>query len=183
MRNYINHKYEYLNKIETGPLKILLDERIFVGFDQNKKPYDPKTVKGAKCNDPKTWGTFEEVSNLYLSNPKIQGIGVEFGNLSNGKKLAGIDIDDCINENGEISAEASELIEAINSYTEYSPRWRGIHILFYMDQKSERLCNKFNISDVGYTINTPDKWCSHIEFYNVSHYFTITGKEFDYEKN
>ena len=75
------------------------------------------------------------------------------------------------------------MIKAVDSYTEYSPRGKGIHILFFMDNNAERMCNKFNISETGYSVNSIDSWCSHIEFYNASHYFTITGKEVDYERN
>ncbi len=183
MENIKKKKEKYLEKLQLSPLKVLLNERIFVVYDKNKKPYSPKTTQGAKCNDANTWGTFDEAAKFYLSDSRMQGLGVEFCTLPNGKKLAGIDIDDCIDESGNISDEAMTLIKAMDSYTEYSPRGKGVHILFYMNTDSERLCNKFNISEGGYSINTPDNWCSHIEFYNASHYFTLTGKEFKNERN
>lgn len=178
-----NLKKAYIENIKASPLKVLLEEKIFVCFDERKKPYNPNTAQGAKCNDNSTWGTFDDAARLYVSDPKMYGIGLEFSSLSNGKKLAGIDIDACIDEDGNISAEAFDLIKAVDSYTEYSPRGKGIHILFFMDNNAERMCNKFNISETGYSVNSIDSWCSHIEFYNASHYFTITGKEVDYERN
>jgi putative DNA primase/helicase len=44
--------------------------------------------------------------------------------------LCGIDIDHCINEQGTLTAEAADIIETMNSYTEYSISGTGIHILF-----------------------------------------------------
>lgn len=86
-------------------------------------------IPNARTNDKTTFKKFDEVINERKSSEGV-GIGI-FDNV------CGIDIDHCINEKGEISKEAKEIIELFNSYTEKSPSGTGIHILFKNENQEE----------------------------------------------
>jgi hypothetical protein len=132
----------------------------FVLFNRNKAP---KTIynNGAKANDPNTWNSFDECYKAWVSNPdKFMGIGIELGELEEGKVLAGIDLDHIIDDDGNIIDPSFEiLIEKIGSYTEISPSGKGIHILFFLNEIMDSV--KSNIE--------------HFEFYSQGRYFTMTG--------
>lgn len=122
---------------------------------KNKKiPKNPVNGYGAKANDPETWTTYEEAV-LSMQHFKFNGIGFEFAS-----GYLGIDLDNVINEHGQLTAAASEIVEIMDSYTEYSPSGKGLHIL----------C-KTTLGQVG---------CRNdeigLEMYNNGRFFTVTGK-------
>ena len=90
-----------------------------------KVPYDPKSGKKAKSNDPNTWGSFEKALGAYESS-KFSGIGFEF---SKHDGICGIDLDHCLNDAGEMEIWATCHVERFNSYTEKSPSGTGVHII------------------------------------------------------
>ena len=60
----------------------------------------------------------------------FDGLGFEFGNFSSGTlRVSGIDLDHVIREDGTLEEFAAEIVEQMNSYTEYSPSGTGLHIL------------------------------------------------------
>lgn len=91
-----------------------------------KIPYNPKTGKKAKSNDPLSWGTYEEAC-IATQLHRADGIGYEF---SPGDPFAGVDLDHCRNpETGEITAPARIIIDTFASYAELSPSGTGVHII------------------------------------------------------
>lgn len=90
----------------------------------DKLPYNPATGQAAKVNDITTWTDFTTASSA-TERGTYDGIGIM---LYGG--VCGIDIDHCIDESGTPTAEAADIIETMNSYTEYSISGTGIHILF-----------------------------------------------------
>lgn len=91
----------------------------------DKIPYSPVTHRKAKANDPLTWGTYDNALKYFQNNQdKLNGIGFE---LSADNSICGIDLDDCVNSSG-IENWAWDVIQKINSYTEYSPSGKGIRI-------------------------------------------------------
>lgn len=86
-------------------------------------------IPNARTNDKTTFKKFDEVIKERKSSEGV-GIGI-FDNV------CGIDIDHCINEKGEISEEAKEIINTFNSYTEKSYSGTGIHILFRNENQKE----------------------------------------------
>src|SRR5512139_3602025 len=85
---------------------------------QTKVPKDPKTLNNAATNNPDTWGSFEQV----LKNiDKTDGIGFVLDNSA----LTGIDLDHCIDEDGNVAPWADRIIKRVNSYTEISPSGQG----------------------------------------------------------
>ncbi len=130
---------------------------------QTKVPYNPVTGVSAKANNPSTFGTFTEAVTALERNPKsYAGIGIGLF-----EDLAGIDIDDCIDADGNLSDLAKDIIQKIGSYTERSPSGTGIHIL----------CRApgFHYDSLRYYVKNPH---NHVEFYvagSTNRYLTITG--------
>lgn len=87
-----------------------------------KVPVNPHGVP-AKSNDSNTWVSFSEAS---LASAKYDGIGFMFAN-----GICGIDIDKC--DTPESQARAKEIINLMNTYTEYSPSGTGYHLIFRCD--------------------------------------------------
>ena len=71
-----------------------------------------------------------------------------------------IDLDDCVDELGNVNSFAQKIINTLNSYTEYSPSNRGLHIIC----KAKLLKNQ----NIGIKKN-------NIEIYNNDRFFTMTG--------
>ena len=91
-----------------------------------KVPYDCKTGRRAKTNDPKTWGTYEQALKAFDENPSYFGIGFVF---SADDPYSGVDLDNCRDpKTGVLSPVAQEIVEKIDSYTEVSPSGTGVKI-------------------------------------------------------
>jgi hypothetical protein len=130
-----------------------------------KPPYDPKTGKNAKSNDPTTWSTFETAQRAFLKNPQWDGVGFMF---INDKKYTGIDLDNCIDSQENIASWAMEIIKKLDSYTELTPSKRGVHIILRNSLKpgtKAKAIIKIDGNIVG-----------AIEIYEHGRYFTVTGK-------
>ena len=84
------------------------------------------------------------------------GIGFEFNN--NG--IVGIDLDHVVLEDGSLSDKAVEIVTILDSYTEYSPSGKGLHIFVKGD------------------IPVDGRKKSFIEMYKAKRYFTMTGKAY-----
>ncbi len=119
---------------------------------RNKIPFNPVTRVAAKAGQPDTWASFEDCVNA-LDGGGYDGIGFEFNN--NG--IVGIDLDKVIAEDGTVSAEAAEIVEMLDSYTEYSPSGKGLHIFVNGD------------------IPVDGRKKGFIEMYKAKRYFTVTG--------
>ena len=93
--------------------------------DITKVPYNPNDPRScAQTNRPETFGTFAQAMAAYRIY-KGDGIGV-----LNDQGLWGIDIDHCVDENGQFSEMAQDIIRTMNSPTKFSPRGGGVHIYF-----------------------------------------------------
>jgi len=117
---------------------------------RNKIPFNPLTGAPAKAGQPDTWARFEDAVKA-VGN--YDGIGFEFNN--NG--IVGIDLDKVIVEDGAVSAEALGIVEMLDSYTEYSPSGKGLHIFVRGD------------------IPVDGRKKGFIEMYKAKRYFTVTG--------
>lgn len=89
-----------------------------------KVPYNPRTVERAKTDDLTTFGTFDEVNDVYIGG-YVDGFGIATAN-----GFSAIDIDHCISEDGCLSDMAEEICTAMKSYAEKSPSGTGIRIIF-----------------------------------------------------
>jgi len=120
----------------------------------------PYQINGemAQSNNRRTWSTFQTAAKAYLERG-YDGIGFMF---SRQDTYIGIDIDDCVE--GEAPDKfASEIIDLLDSYTEFSPSGNGIHIIV-----------KGNLPE--YVLGTGRKNSKHgLEVYQHGRYFTFTG--------
>ena len=144
---------QQLENIRRG-LGEYAQERRFVAR-RGKEPINPLNGHNAKANDPSTWGMLDQAIKAMFQF-QLDGIGVELG-----RGLCGIDLDHCINEQGQITVQARDVIAAMDSYTEISPSGTGIHILFsgIIPEGSRRK--------------------DGIEMYSEGRYFTVTGNLYE----
>lgn len=157
MRNYRNWVSYRLEASSDGRL--------------TKVPYNPLTGRGAMANNPATWGTYEQALNYASEQAQAKGlqlgrecgIGFEFGN----SPFAGIDLDHCIDDKGNLADWAADIVVTMNSYTEYSPSGKGLHIIF----KGEILKALSDMGKQGVRVG-------NIELYYGAHYFTVTEKTY-----
>ena len=91
---------------------------------RGKVPYNPRTGGKVKSNNADTFSDFQVAHQAYM-NGGYDGLGIGvFGNIG------AIDIDHYIDDGGMLSDLASDIIERMGSYTEYSPSGHGIRIIF-----------------------------------------------------
>jgi putative DNA primase/helicase len=90
-----------------------------------KEPINPRTGRRASTTDPATWTDYETASR-YAREQRIGGVGFVF---TAEDPYAGIDLDGCIGERGEIAEWADEIVRSMDSYTEITPSGRGLHII------------------------------------------------------
>lgn len=125
-----------------------------------KKTKVPYQINGemAQSNNKRSWSTFPTIIKFYEQGG-YDGIGFMF---SKDDPFVGIDIDHCIQE-GALTSLAEDVIETVNSYTEYSPSGDGIHIIAKgkLPLKGPGTGRK-NV-DIG------------LEVYRHGRYFTFTG--------
>jgi len=119
--------------------------------DVTKVPYTPRTGCKASTTDLMTWRTFEEAM---AGLEQFDGVGFVF---CSGDPYVGIDLDNCVDpETSRIQPWALQIIEGLNSYTEFSPSGKGIHIIVK--------------SKIPSAVKRAE-----IEMYDTKRFFTITG--------
>ncbi|MFJ7919717.1 phage/plasmid primase, P4 family [Lysinibacillus fusiformis] len=129
----------------------------------------PYQVDGneARSNDRRTWSTFATAAKFYTES-NADGIGFVF---SRQDSYIGIDIDKCVTyaaddtdkANPIINDFAKEIIDTLDSYTEFSVSGTGIHIIIkgILPQS---------------VVGTGRKSAKHgLEIYQHGRYFTMTG--------
>jgi len=133
-----------------------------------KVPYNPWTGGQARPNDPATWASYERAYTTWQTYPeRYDGIGYMFR-----RDLTGVDIDHCLDADGQIEPWAWTIITRLASYAEYSPGGTGVHILVggIVPKGIRRFISK----------SLPQLQPLHrdaaIEMYCEDRYFTITGK-------
>lgn len=125
------------------------------GGKTTKVPVYPNTRKDISIKNQNNWLTFEDaVASCERYN--LSGIGFVF---TSDDPYLGIDIDKCVEEQGDFSPLALRIIQQANSYTEFSPSGRGVHII----------CK-------GILPKGRNKNENHgLEMYDQNRYFTFTG--------
>ncbi|MCU5273298.1 phage/plasmid primase, P4 family [Bacillus cereus] len=125
-----------------------------------KKTKVPYQINGemAQSNNKRSWSTFPTIIKFFEQGD-YDGIGFMF---SKDDPFIGIDIDHCIQE-GALTSLAEDVIEIVNSYTEYSPSGDGIHIIAK---------GKLPLKGPGTGRKNVDLG---LEVYRHGRYFTFTG--------
>ena len=122
-----------------------------VGDKPDKVPYSARTGRKASSTDLLTWSTFEEALEAY-ENGEYAGLGFVF---SSADPYTGIDLDNCVDENGEIAGWALEIVRYFDSYTELSATGSGLHIIVRGE--------------------VPNRRKGDVEVYSSKRFFTVTG--------
>lgn len=88
-----------------------------------KMPYNPNSPQDrAKSNDR---STFAPMATAQARAAGFDGIGVGIFD-----DIAAIDIDHCIDDAGQLSPMAQDIVQTMDAYTETSPSGKGLRILF-----------------------------------------------------
>jgi len=112
----------------------------------------------AQANNRSTWSTFATAVKFYLEGD-YSGIGFVFSRQDN---YIGIDIDNCVVDD-KPNTFATEIIDTLDSYTEFSPSGKGLHIIIKGGLPQN-------------VLGTGRKNTQHgLEIYSYGRYFTFTG--------
>ena len=104
----------------------LKDVEQWVCWDTKSGRKMPISVKGgpASSTDPRTWSSYIDALECMNING-YDGVGFVF---SKDDEFCGVDLDDCIDDDGIISEKAMSIVDTLNSYTEISPSGKGLKI-------------------------------------------------------
>ncbi|MGB9965262.1 hypothetical protein [Halobacterium sp. CBA1126] len=98
----------------------------------DKVPVDPTDWDDTKAqfqakpyNDSDIWLDYESAIEKATTEEEIDGVGFVPMSI----QVCFIDIDDCINEVGQVTDEVHQIIYGSESYSEISPSGNGIHIV------------------------------------------------------
>ena len=120
-----------------------------------KQPYSPITMQMKEWNLEKSWVTFAEALRVQ-KECHFTGIGFVFK-----FPYVGIDLDDCIEEDGFMNSLAKEITNKVDTFTEYSKSGKGLHLYCKVTEPIGVLKTKT------------------VEVYGEGRFFVVTGKELD----
>lgn len=124
--------------------------------EYKKVPYSYAGYKASSTNSD-TWTVFDAIYNIYEQNNSYDGIGFM---LSDNDNYAVLDIDNAIDENGQINSDlALEMTEL--TYCETSPSRTGLHCFFKGELPEQRKKKRTDLD---------------IELYNDVRFITVTGE-------
>ena len=123
--------------------------------EHTKMPYQING-KHARVNKPETWSGFDDVCAAYRAGG-YDGIGLVF---MPDDGLAGVDLDDCFDEAGNITPLASDIVKRLGSYTERSVSGGGLHVIVRADLSGK-------------------KGSKPLEFFGSGCFLTFTGDIYD----
>ena len=125
-----------------------------------KIPYQVSGVK-AKTDTPETWTDYQSAIE---HRDLFSGVGFVF---SADDPYCGIDLDDCLDDNGKVKAWAEPIVERLKtvSYAEVSPSGNGIKFWTRATLPPEAKHKAYIVKDAD-----------AIEAYDRVRYFTVTGR-------
>ena len=139
---WVAWKYDYRNGPDKKP---------------TKPPVSPKSGFGASHSDPKTWGTYQEATQLAVRRG-LPGVGYV---ISPDDEYTGIDLDSCIGPDGDLEPWAAEIVALGETYCEVSPSGFGLRLIARGKIDKTVKCDP-----------------AHVEIYRDSRYLTITGSHY-----
>ncbi len=117
---------------------------------QDKPAKVPYQINGhrARSNDPSTFTDYANALSFLRRSKQPTGLGIGiFGDV------AAVDIDHCVDDDGQLSDMASDITGIMDSYTEFSPSDKGIRILFRIENPVRNSKNYYiNNSRIGLEI-------------------------------
>lgn len=115
---------------------------------------NPRNGRHAEADQPDTWSSFADAIEGLEVFGEADGIGYVF---AADDPYVGIDLDSCVGEEGELAEWAREIVDSVNTYTEYSPSKGGVHLI------------------ARGTLPPGRRRKGPFEIYSEGRYFTITG--------
>lgn len=187
--------FEYHNTGDAGNLEFTLgdlsDVPIWVAWREelkpgkkrpDKVPYGPATRRMASSNEPGTWCTREAAQTCAqaLDDGRPTGVGMMFGPVPgmDGWRLAGVDLDGCLDDAGELAPWAAAAVERFGSYVERSPSRAGLHVLFLCRESDYESLRAAGLLAPGG--GKPFSLGDHVEIalFLGGRYFTVTDDTF-----
>jgi len=126
-----------------------------------KIPVSPDSESPADTTDPETWCDFETAVEYHRENG-TKGIGFVF---TDDDMIVGIDLDDIRDENG-LCTWGREVLEDVNSFSEWSASGEGAHIYAFGTMPGDS--NKAKVGDGGF------------EMYESGRFFAMTGDHVEF---
>lgn len=123
-----------------------------IGEKPTKVPYSIHTSLPCDVKNPGSWASFRQALEAVQAG-NYDGLGFCFSPFD---PFAGIDLDETDPDATEDAARQKQIYEYLNSYTEYSPSGKGVHIIVKAEVPHGRKR-------------------SNIEVYSKERYFTFTG--------
>lgn len=148
-------------RLAAVPAELLgLSQWVVWGFEPGdhkprKVPYSAPTGGRASTTDPSAWTTFSRAVTVARGGRGFEGVGFVF---AMGDPYCGVDLDDCIDEQGNLSADAQWIVDTLNTYTEVSPSGRGVKLFL-----------RAKLPPSG-------RRKGKVEMYDTGRYFTVTGR-------
>lgn len=119
-----------------------------------KIPYAPSTGRRASTTDASSWARFDAAVGAWRLGG-YDGIGFAF---HENDPYCGVDLDDCLEGAGNLTAEAEMIVQRLDTYAEISPSGRGVKLFL-----------RASLPPGG---NRKGK----VEIYDRGRYFTVTGR-------
>lgn len=130
------------------------------GAKPKKVPYRVTDGGGASVSNPEHWCCYAEAGVAYLCDD-YTGLGFVLGG-----GWSGVDLDDCIDESGNLADWARDIVTELNSYTEVSPSGRGLKVFCKGPLPGGKRGKRAKVG-VG-----------AVEMYCEGRYFTVTGQHY-----
>lgn len=115
-----------------------------------------------RWRDPETWLTYDEAREALTRGVDADGLGF----ILNGDGVVCLDLDDCV-EAGEPNPFAREFVRALEAlgetYVEFSPSGRGLHVWGFSDITKGKVLAGNNLK---------------VEIYPNGRFITVTGKPY-----
>lgn len=127
----------------------------------DKTPRGPDT-RPISVTDPANWTSFTQAEQSFRDG-RFYGVGFV---MSDQDELMGIDLDHCVDDDGNVAPWAQAIIDEVDSYTEYSPSGNGVHIW---------VRSSFKVEDGNKRTGLGDDAEGVFEIYSSRRYFTVTG--------
>ena len=127
-----------------------------------KVPYSAVSGHRAASTDPSTWSTHEAATAAQTAaESRYAGIGYVF---SAEDPYLGVDLDDCVDEHGEVHPVAAGIVALLDGYVERSPSGRGLHVIVRAAMPAGARHR-----------TTKTAWGGDFEMYSEARYFTMLG--------
>jgi len=130
-----------------------------------KVPYCALDGMKASSTDPSTWAPFSKAVQATRERG-FDGVGFV---LTEDDPYVGIDLDDAVDESGEIRPEQAAILRGLNSYTEWSQSGKGLHAIVRGGTPNGEPVNKRDAFG-------PEQG---LEIYSQKRFWVMTGKRLE----